>query len=47
MKKYLKWCQWALIPKYPSHSASNAAICWMLFGLGCYSWSRTRRGPLR
>jgi hypothetical protein len=30
MKKYLKRCQWAQIPKYPSHSASNGAICWTL-----------------
>jgi hypothetical protein len=27
MKKYLKRCHWALIPKYPSHSASNTTIC--------------------
>jgi hypothetical protein len=27
MKKYRKTCQWALIPKYFSHIASNAAIC--------------------
>jgi hypothetical protein len=37
MKKYLKRCQWALIPKYPSHIALNAVICWMLFGLRCCS----------
>jgi hypothetical protein len=24
--KYRKRCQWALIPRYPSHIASNAAI---------------------
>jgi hypothetical protein len=38
MKKYRKRCQWALIPRYTSHIASNAAICWMLFGLRCCSW---------
>jgi hypothetical protein len=39
LKKYRKRFQWALIPRYPSHIASNAAICWMLFGLRCWSWS--------
>jgi hypothetical protein len=24
--------------RYPSHIASNTAICWMLFGLRCCSW---------
>jgi hypothetical protein len=38
MKKYWKRCHWALIPRYPLHIASNAAICWMLFGLRCCSW---------
>jgi hypothetical protein len=35
IKKYLNRCQWALIPKYPSHIALNAAIYWMLFRLRC------------
>jgi hypothetical protein len=39
MKKYLKRCQWALIPKYPLHITSNAGICWILFGFRCCSWS--------
>jgi hypothetical protein len=37
LKKYWKRCQWALIPRYPSHIASNTAICWMLFELRCWS----------
>jgi hypothetical protein len=38
LKKYRKRCQCAPIPRYPSHSAPNAAICWMLFGLRCWSY---------
>jgi hypothetical protein len=37
LKKYWKRCQWAPTPKYPSHNASNAAICWMMFELRCWS----------
>jgi hypothetical protein len=45
LKKYWKRCQWAPMPRYPSHIASNAAIYWMLFGLRCWVAAHTRIAP--
>jgi hypothetical protein len=39
LKKYQNRCQCALMPRNPSHIATKAAICWMLFGLRCWSCS--------
>jgi hypothetical protein len=47
LKKYQKRCQWALISRYPSHIASNAAIYWMLFGFICWSYSPYSNSPQR
>ena len=36
-KKYLHNSKWGSIPKYPSHSAMKATMCWIPFGFRCCS----------
>jgi hypothetical protein len=34
-KKYFHRLKWGSIPKYPSHNAMKATMCWITFGLRC------------
>ena len=36
-KKYLQSSKWGSIPRYPSHIAMKATMCWILLGFKCCS----------
>ena len=36
-KKYLHSLKWGSIPRYPSHIAMKATMCWIPLGFKCYS----------